>query len=553
MLQAEPSGSSPVQVSNYLTNCDCSLHLAKRTADGYSKVRADILGRPRLSRADSPEAFGLIKYWLTACHDQHTECLRTFAGETVDTNDPILPTRVVEVGGLNDSHRVRLLETQGLINAKYSALSHCWGSPDNKPLTTTKSSFQKHCEEIPWALIPKTFQDAVIATRNVGLQYLWIDSLCIIQDDHDDWLRESKKMGTVYERAELTFAASHAIDSHHGLFLARSPEFQSVTLPDFWNETEAVYATITLADDIDLYPENGSLNKRAWVTQEWLLSRRMIFYTKDQLIWSCKSVTQRETGEKCFNTARNPKWKIIIEQYSDRQLTIPTDRLIALEGLKSEYSKKTGNGNTYINGLWKDSLPDQLLWQVCEKAGESNPLSLPSWTWASVSPGVRFAPMYKAKNLCESIRLDTANILIIKARMKRLMIKTGWHFDPPKEKDEDSLEYRISNDIRTSNVKDMITLIDTIYDDDGTIGWAALDRDGDRNTIYGLAVMGSFPRKEEEKEDLHGRSSTSDLRNYWLLLLCRGTEQGVYRRVGIGKVYHRRWRVGTHTEKLTII
>jgi hypothetical protein len=528
--------------------------MIKWVTGAHSKVRGDVIGRPRLSSSGSSEAFDLLRYWLNACHAQHTECLQTFARNTVDDMDPILPTRVIDVGSLNDSRPVKLVETHGQMEAKYSALSHCWGPPDKNPLTTTKSTLKQYCKEILWTTISKTFQDAITTTRNIGLQYLWIDTLCIIQDDHDDWLRESEKMGSVYEQAEVTLAASHAVDSHHGLFLARSSAPPSVALPHFLGENkEIVYATIVLVNNKDLYPEYGPLNKRAWATQEWLLARRMVFYTKGQIIWSCKGVTQRETGEKCFNTARNPKWKIIIEQYSDRQLTNATDRLIALEGLKSEYAKKNRDGNTYIHGLWKDSLPDQLLWQVCAKADGSNPLGLPSWTWASVSPGVRFTPMYKAKNICESIRLDTTDILVIKAPMKRLEIKRGWHWDPPKENEEACLEYKIGLDIRTSNVDGMMTLVDTIYDDDGMIGWAAYDRDGDCDTIYGLAVMGSFPRKEEQKEDILGRSHSSALRNYWLLLLRREPVQGVYSRVGIGRVYHRRWKVGSTTEKITIV
>jgi hypothetical protein len=90
----------------------------------------------------------------------------------------------------------------------------------------------------------------------------------------------------------------------------------------------------------DTFPAHGSLSRRAWATQEWLLTRRIVFYTNGQIIWSCKRLMQRETGEKFYSTARNAKWKNIIEQYSERQLTHLTDCLIALEGLKTELQKR---------------------------------------------------------------------------------------------------------------------------------------------------------------------------------------------------------------------
>lgn len=74
---------------------------------------------------------------------------------------------------------------------------------------------------IPWFELPKTFQEAIALTRKLGVRYLWIDSLCIIQDDHHGWEVESAKMATIYSLSYLTIAATHAADSQQGCFSTR--------------------------------------------------------------------------------------------------------------------------------------------------------------------------------------------------------------------------------------------------------------------------------------------------------------------------------------------
>jgi hypothetical protein len=96
---------------------------------------------------------------------------------------------------------------------KHVALSHCWGPPAHRPLMTTQASLARHFTSAPWDELPRLYQDAMIATRRLGLEYIWIDSLCIIQDSHNDWLSESHLMGQVYQYAHLTIIASHAADS----------------------------------------------------------------------------------------------------------------------------------------------------------------------------------------------------------------------------------------------------------------------------------------------------------------------------------------------------
>ncbi|ORY13348.1 heterokaryon incompatibility, partial [Clohesyomyces aquaticus] len=105
---------------------------------------------------------------------------------------------------------VKLVETKEGQTGCYVALSHCWGSPENHPLETTKENYGERLAGVPLENLPKTFRGVVKITNHIGVKYLWIDSLCIIQDDTEDWKQEAAKMGAVYEYARLTIAAADA-------------------------------------------------------------------------------------------------------------------------------------------------------------------------------------------------------------------------------------------------------------------------------------------------------------------------------------------------------
>jgi hypothetical protein len=122
---------------------------------------------------------------------------------------------------------VKLLETTDKY-ASYICLSHCWGK-ENQPLKCTTANLNEWKSRIDWDLLPQTFQDAIDFVRRLGQRYLWIDSLCILQDDRDDWDEQSVKMAEIYENSYLTLAASWASDCTGGLYHKDSPEGKSYT------------------------------------------------------------------------------------------------------------------------------------------------------------------------------------------------------------------------------------------------------------------------------------------------------------------------------------
>ena len=199
-----------------------------------------------LSSDHSLEAFELIRSWIDDCLLHHDACKTTVSGDVIGENImPRLPKRVLDIGDAPYSPFVKLVETHGR-SGRYVGLSHCWGSITKQPLKTTKDSIKDHLNGIAFKMLPKTFQDAVTVTRTIGIRYLWIDSLCILQDDKKDWLQESAQMGSICERGYLTIAASDAIDSTEGCFISRRPDLLTVEIP-YYSDVEDTEGSICIS------------------------------------------------------------------------------------------------------------------------------------------------------------------------------------------------------------------------------------------------------------------------------------------------------------------
>lgn len=192
----------------------------------------------------------------------------------------------------------------------YAALSHRWGSPDQKPpatvgfAATTWDNLHviEDANGIKEGAFPKTFQDAITVTRRLGIQYLWIDSLCILQktgkgDDKEhkeDWKRESLRMERVFSAAYFTIAASCAQHRFDGFLKERKQrDFVTMTASD-----GAQFYVRHVIDDFDHDVEQGELNKRGWVLQERALSCRTIHFTETQTYWECGKGIKCETFTK---------------------------------------------------------------------------------------------------------------------------------------------------------------------------------------------------------------------------------------------------------------
>ncbi len=159
----------------------------------------------------------MVNIWMGTCRRDHKACC--------SSNSMPLPTRVIDVGTANQDPF--LFQTEELCGS-WICLSSCWGNA--APFKTTRSNLQGRCLKIPFGDLPLLVQDAVNITRRPGYRYLWIDSLCIIQDSREDWLAESVNMGNIFKNSAMTLAAEASSDSSVGLFETTSRGREDLSL-----------------------------------------------------------------------------------------------------------------------------------------------------------------------------------------------------------------------------------------------------------------------------------------------------------------------------------
>jgi hypothetical protein len=153
----------------------------------------------------SEASFHRIQQWINDCNLSHERCS--------DQSNAALPTRVLDLGKSNES--IRLVETHGL-SGSYICLSHCWGK--SSTILCTRESYSRYQDSVSWDSLPLLFQDTVKICRMLEVQYLWIDKLCIIQHDEDDWSTEGSKMAQIFEGSFLTIGAAISRSDTDSLF-----------------------------------------------------------------------------------------------------------------------------------------------------------------------------------------------------------------------------------------------------------------------------------------------------------------------------------------------
>ena len=260
--------------------------------------------------------------------------------------------------------------------------------------------------------LPKTIQDAILVTRKLHQRYIWVDSICIVQDDMKDWEVEASKMKEVYSHALCTISAVRSRDDVDG-FLNLRQERQYVPLTYSINGVSGSVLVfpvpIFFAADADEYFQFWAepLTKRAWALQERYLSQRLIHFGSTQTSFECKSQFLTEdgyaSGKLDFLGEDTPSreaeqhrgyqsWANIIHEYSRRELSEPSDKLPALAGLASRFRGHftTGDDNQqYLAGLWRRNLVEDLCWQVIGgRATRAPSYRAPSWSWLSLDGSV---------------------------------------------------------------------------------------------------------------------------------------------------------------------
>ena len=366
--------------------------------------------------------------WLQNCTKHHERCN---ARGLIPRK---LPTRLIELSPtplrsadedfVRDEPSViriqpRLRQGSELpFDTQYFTLSHCWGQL--KMMTLTKENLKQMQTHVDISRLTKTFREAMEMTVRLGIRYIWIDSLCIIQNSiaDEDWRIESRLMGEVYQNALCNLGATKAKDGNDGLFSERMLfNIRPCVIESNWYDSKYLPApkkmplNLTTSSQWDKNSERSRLLKRAWVVQEQTLSQRMLHYGEDQMSWECLQLKTDETSWNrsttsdgkisldrdsrmhgsisMFNVADANAvdyniWGKVVTKYSACDLTFPAkDKFVAI----SSIARNLCAGDTYLAGLWRNDLPSQLNWMTgspktqCRRA---SPWRAPSWSWASI-------------------------------------------------------------------------------------------------------------------------------------------------------------------------
>jgi Heterokaryon incompatibility protein (HET) len=348
-----------------------------------------------------------------------------------------LPTRILDLSG-DDFIKLYVTKSE---NERYACLSHSWGGI--VPCQTLKENCDKHQERINISDLPATFRDVVGYVRRLGIRFLWIDSLCIVQDDINDWRRECIKMYSVYRNAALTIAATKSRDSRAGLFTAAEKQFMGQRVGDIdvtFNEgrtdecTEKcdLFLRQTLYETHDAFhrhipgeQDNLPLLGRGWVFQERLLSPRVLHFGSQELIWECaessfcecQDVSDSASTLKKEHSEEIPSekwWQELVNDYSALNLTFPSDRLPALSGIAKEYYKHRPS-DRYIAGMWESSIYKDMLWRVKERNRNEKLIEwrAPSWSWVSVDSIISYETngfFGEGERLCEILSIESTTV-----------------------------------------------------------------------------------------------------------------------------------------------
>ena len=403
---------------------------------------------PRLVERDplSDATMELVRDWLKTCA-RHKICRAQVARP--------MPKRLIDV---QSSPKVMLTEHNDGEVGHYVALSHCWGSVDDTFSTTRDNIAERTSIGIEFPQLPNNFQHAILFTERLGYRYLWIDGLCIMQDDEEDWTFEATQMAQYYCNAILTLAIADAPTCHVGFLHFR----HHYTSPPISGKGQEYYCLReVLRGDFD-FNMTAPINKRAWTLQERLISPRIIHFTRDQLLWRCREgdwaegyvynsyrrheeftlgcqkaayfIHREEEDAYWRSRSSDPDyepyfnsdfaaeiWYHCVSEYTTRFLSRPSDKLIAISGLAEKYANpKLGR---YLAGIWEQDLFRGLVWTRVKPREQTKgqyisyialkakrtlasrafkpPLSYraPSWSWASVNGPVEInrACFYFAK------------------------------------------------------------------------------------------------------------------------------------------------------------
>ncbi|KAI0454820.1 heterokaryon incompatibility protein-domain-containing protein [Xylaria acuta] len=384
-----------------------------------------IQNRPINRFPGSAENLRLARQWLQKCQTSHKKCR--------EDSQTYMPLRILRIsGGCSscDFHITLETRTKNEFVEPFAALSYCWGG--DQPYKTTKARVHSGEVSLEWCKLPGSLQDAIKVTSALGLQCLWADSLCIIQDDEEDKAMQIADMARVYSQATVTIIASRAsraIEGFLGEINLTSRTRLAVRLPFRCPGQERTVGSVYLTHIEGTRDSSEPIDSRAWTLQERYLSKRVLEFGSLQTRWTCamSSVAASPPAPTIPNSLaatissdgyadgwkwdKNPeghtsqmmylhtdlladlvyfatqrssaawvrewlhsRWQTVLNEYTPRLLSVPTDRILGISGVAEiflSHLRNEGRDETeeYLAGMWRSSLPSMLCWHAVVPKG----------------------------------------------------------------------------------------------------------------------------------------------------------------------------------------
>ncbi|KAK3402149.1 heterokaryon incompatibility protein-domain-containing protein [Sordaria brevicollis] len=359
---------------------------------------------PRLGPTTA-SSLDLAKIWLDNCVAGHPRCWpmgvtslsppKSNIGARMLEKVTWVPTRLLHL----TEKTVQLIETKETRPlTPYVTVTHRWGFADEEKMKLNKKkNYPSLKKGVPFSSMPRLFQNVISIALHLGINYIWIDSFCILQDkdDQTDWRREATQMQQVYANSFCNTSADDATSCSDTLFSEpRDPEEE--IMPQHFNFPSehaeklgtAQSFTITSLNAWETQVTDALVNTRGWVLQERVLSRRIVHFGRRQIFWKCNSIEACEAIPLPLNSSvvhtqgflvngarfkksedlasgRRPEnpyriWHNLVQIYTRTELSNPSDKLVAISGLAKLFQDWTGDD--YLAGLWRRNFECWLLW-----------------------------------------------------------------------------------------------------------------------------------------------------------------------------------------------
>ena len=360
----------------------------------------------------SPQILKEARAWLW-------RSLKHSAREGNPPQSGCMPTRLLHVGA-KKAVVIRLTDCNDESPVLYAALSYCWGGPKANKLQTTRATVASRYEGFDFRRLPRTLKDAVTTTRALGLDYLWVDCFCIIQDDEDDKNREIAKMSRIYGNSTVTISAARAERCTDGFLQERDLTAcykQVYELPFIGEDGAPTGQTVFCSEGELRRSERDPIDCRAWPLEEHRLPSRLMRFGTYQVVLIHRNPENLHEEVQVDGGYAKPsekperfsddeaaqiltEWRSDIVRYTSRSITQPKDRLPAIAAVAEIYGRRLGSGpQDYLAGLWRQGLPGQLLWYIPDDQIPRRSLRLladnintsPSWSWQYAPGGVHYA------------------------------------------------------------------------------------------------------------------------------------------------------------------